>query len=85
MGPQAVNILLSYLVRSECHLFYEGNYGGFVRLEVSAVVLPDDLFDLLCIEVVLAERRPVFDSSQAALEAGGSRDRRQLVSAWSHI
>ena len=72
-------------MRSECHLFYEGDYGDFVRLEVSAVVISDDLFDLLGIEVVLTERRPVFDSSQAALEAGGSRDRRQLVSAWIHI
>ena len=85
MGPQAVNILLSYLVRSECHLFYEGNYSYFVRLEVSAVVISNDLLDLLGIEVALAERRPVFDSSQAALEAGGSREGRQLVSAWSHI
>ena len=85
MGPQVVNILLSYLVRSECHLFYEANYGDFVRLEVSAVVISDDLFDLLGIEVVLAERRPVFDSSKAALETGRSRDRRQLVSAWIHI
>ena len=85
MGAQAVNILLSYLVRSECHLFYEGNYGDFVRMEVSAVVIPDDLFDLLGIKVVLAERRPVFDSSKAAMEAGCSGDCRQLVSARVHI
>ena len=85
MASQAINILLGYLVRSERQLFYERNYGDFIRLEAPALVISEGLLDLLGIEVISAERRSVFDSSKAALQTGSSGHGRQLESSGIHI
>ena len=85
MSSQAIDILLSYLVSPECQLFHERNYGGFIRLEALAVLIPDDLLDLLGIEVISTERRSEFDSSKTAMKAGHSGCSRQLESPRIHI